>query len=307
MARVNVFTLYICVVLIFLPFIPFGCAGPAATEVVARVNNRDITSEELDEFMRIMYLCMPDLERVYSESGRIAALEEEMLWLLVEYKVLRQELARLSMEVDELEVEPNFQQLREDLITNIYKTEKAYLDRLQELRLAEDQLKTISRSALMRELLFQHVAGSVTEKDVRAYVQENPFLLEQPASAYAYRILLENEEEALRVRSLLEQGADFVETGEKYSNEGFVELGRIEKTDIFDPVFIEAAFALEPGELSPPVKTPQGYYLIKITDKEEAVTLEFEEARDEIMSVVQEEYYEKYFYRLLQNSKIETF
>ena len=43
-------------------------------------------------------------------------------------------------------------------------------------------------------------------------MQENPSL-QQPAAVYAYRILLESEQEA-EVLRLLEQGADFVETGE---------------------------------------------------------------------------------------------
>jgi parvulin-like peptidyl-prolyl isomerase len=160
---------------------------------------------------------------------------------------------------------------------------------------------------MLRELLFQYVSATVTEDDARTYVEENPFLLEQPASVYAYRILLESEQEALQVRRLLEQGADFLETGEKYSLDGFVELGYINETDIFDPLFIKAAFQQQPGELSQPVETPQGYYIILITEKEEASTLDFEQVKGNIMSIVQETKYEEYFHRLLQESTIETF
>lgn len=284
-----------------------SCAVTPAADVAARVNGRDISAQELDAFIRTVYLCMPDLQDIYSEGEQAELLELEILWMLIEYRVLQQELERLSLEPDEEELELNFLQLREDLISFIYGTEDKYLDRLQELQLDEEELKTFSSSTVMRDLLFQHVCAGVTEGDARAYVQDNPFLLEQPASVYAYRILLASEEEAMEVHSLLEQGADFLETGKEYSLEGFVELGEVKETDIFDPLFIEAAFQLEPGELSWPVETPLGFYIILITDKKEAAMLDFEEVKDDVMSVVQEDHYEKYIYRLLQESKIETF
>ncbi len=308
MRRIKRFVVYfIITMLLLLPFIS-GCAEVSTNnDMVARVNGQAVTRQEVDEFIRMVYLYMPDLQEIYSSSEQAVMLESEILWLLIESVVLQQELERLSLKPDEVELERHFRQFREDLINFIYETEEKYLDRLHELQLNEEQLKALPRSTMLRELLFQHVSSTVTEEDARTYVQENPFLLEQPASVYAFRILLESEQEALQVRRLLEQGADFVETGEKYSRDGFIELGQISETDIFDPPFIKAAFQLEPGELSQPVKTPQGYYIILITEKEEASTLDFEQVKAYIMAVVQEEYYEEYFHRLLQDSTIETF
>ncbi len=308
MSRIKRVALYfIITMLLLLPFIS-GCAGVTTTDdVVARVNGQVVTRQEVDEFVRMVYLYMPDLQEIYSESEQAVLLENEMLWLIIESRILQQELERLSLEPDELELERHFRQLREDLINIVYEKEEKYLDRLHELQLSEEKLKMLSRSTMLPDLLFEHVSSTVTEEDGRTYVQQHPFLLEQPASVYAYRILLATEQEALQVRRLLEQGADFVETGEKYSRDGFIELGYINETDIFDPPFINAAFQLEPEELSQPVETPQGYYIILITEKEEATTLDFEEVKDHVMARVQEEFYEEYFYQLLQNSTIENF
>ncbi len=298
--------IYTAILLVMLLLLS-GCAGQVTDDVVARVNGQPVTRQDVDDFIRMVYLYMPDLEEIYSGGANAALLEEEIIWLLIEHKVLKQELDRLSLKPDEGALEDYFQQFREELIRYIYETEGNYLERLQELELNETQLKLIPGSTIMRELLFQHVTAGITEEDAKIYAQENPFLLEQPASVYVYRILLESRQEALEMRRLLEQGANFMEMGKKHSLDGFVELGYIRETDIFDPFFIEAAFQLEPGELSEPVETPQGYYIILVTEKEEALMLDFEQAREGIMAAMQEEYYEEYFYRLLQESKIETF
>ena len=304
---VKKFTIFYTATLLLMLLLLSGCTGQITDDVVARVNGQTVTSQDVDDFLRMVYLYMPDLEQIYSEGANTALLEEEIIWLLIEHKVLKQELDRLSLKPDEGELDDHFQQFREELIRYIYETEENYLERLQELELNETQLKLIPGSAIMRELLFQHVTAGMTEEDAKIYAQENPFLLEQSASVYVYRILLESEQEALEVRRLLEQGANFVELGKKYSLDGFVELGYIRETDIFDPFFIEAAFQLEPGELSQPVETPQGYYIILVTEKEEALMLDFEQAREGVMAAMQEEYYEEYFYRVLQESKIEIF
>ncbi|MEW5919881.1 MAG: peptidyl-prolyl cis-trans isomerase [Bacillota bacterium] len=299
--------LYALVMLFLFSLSLFGCAETPTGDVIARVNGRDVTRKELNNFIGMIYLYMPDLQEIYKQKEHAALLEEEILWLLIEYIVLEQEVERLSLKLDQAELELNFRQLREDLIMLIYETEENFLTRLQELQLAEEQLKTIPRSTMLRELLYQHISAGVTEEDALAFVQENPFFLEQEASVYAYRILVESLQEAQEVRRLLERGADFVETGEKYSREGYVELGHIKETDKLDPHFMAAAFQLKPGEISEPVETVQGYYIIMITEKEEASTLTFEQVKAEAMASVKEERYEEYFHQLLRESNIETF
>ena len=57
---------------------------------------------------------------------------------------------------------------------------------------------------------------------------------------------------------------------------GYFRRGRMVKP------FEEAAFALEPGDISDVVQTRFGYHLIKVTDKKPETIIPYDEAKDEI-------------------------
>ena len=98
---------------------------------------------------------------------------------------------------------------------------------------------------------------SLTElKDQKIYIQ-------------ASHILVKTKEEATAILQQIMEGSDFAELAKKYSideatkvNGG--DLGIIAKGDLL-PVFDEAAFVLNPGNVSGVVKTPLGYHIIKRT------------------------------------------
>ena len=62
---------------------------------------------------------------------------------------------------------------------------------------------------------------------------------------------------------------------------GFIERG------VMVPAFEEAAFALEPGQLSEPVRSPFGWHLIKVTSVNESQAATFEEVRNQVLEQYQ--------------------
>lgn len=77
--------------------------------------------------------------------------------------------------------------------------------------------------------------------------------------------------QALRIRDSLVKGASFGDFARKYSADpssakdggdlGFVDKGK------FVPAFEQAAFALQPNEISQPVETPFGWHIIQLIEK----------------------------------------
>lgn len=124
---------------------------------------------------------------------------------------------------------------------------------------------------------------SVSEVEWRRYYDENLEDFRQPAAALVTFVQFSREPEAAdsaaaletasRIRREAAEGGDFEELARTHSaDRGSASRGGdldwFERGDM-TPAFEEAAFAMEPGEISEPVLTPFGYHIIKVTEREE--------------------------------------
>ncbi|MFH1196242.1 MAG: peptidylprolyl isomerase [bacterium] len=111
-----------------------------------------------------------------------------------------------------------------------------------------------------------HAKISVTDDEMRvAFARAN-------AKIAVRHLFAETEEEANELYQLLQIGTPF----EKLAKQSFTDttlqnnggyLGYFSWGD-YDPAFEDAAFSLQVGEISKPVKTAYGYSIIKVEDKE---------------------------------------
>lgn len=126
----------------------------------------------------------------------------------------------------------------------------------------------------------------------------------------ARHILLKDEAAALIVLKKIRQGADFTEMARQHSTgpsgaKGG-DLGYFNKKQMV-PAFSQAAFALQPGDVSQPVKTQFGWHLIKVVDRRKAKAPELAQETQQIRKVMIEEVMAAELLRLRQAAKIETF
>lgn len=306
--KVKQLTVYFMVLIFLGVALSAGCGDVATKGAAAKVNGEEIGKKEIEKFLKMVYLFSgPDAEETLSEEKD--ALEERILWILIENKVVQQEIEKLGLaeSSDENKVTAGYEQAKKDLIDDIYGSEEDYAARLKELKIDEDVLQEFYITASYSELLYDHKSKEIGEKEAQAFVEENPLILKKPAQVYVYHILLEDEEKALEVRQLLEEGADFVETGEEHSLDSHVELGTINAFDLYDPAFLEAAFSLDPEEISQPVETTFGFHLIKITDKKEEEELTYEEVKDDVLEMKRREHFHEYLQKLFDEADIDTF
>lgn len=81
---------------------------------------------------------------------------------------------------------------------------------------------------------------------------------------------MDNEEHARQIKQQVEEGADFAELAKEKSEGPSAkkggDLGFFGRNEMVKP-FERAAFDLEVGEISDPVKTQFGWHVIKKTDE----------------------------------------
>ncbi|WP_028575688.1 SurA N-terminal domain-containing protein [Desulfonatronovibrio hydrogenovorans] len=145
---------------------------------------------------------------------------------------------------------------------------------------------------------------NVTMEEIERYYQTHlsEFTREERVSARHILIMVdedaaqEDQTQALekinRIRAELDQGTGFADLAEKYSDcpsaaQGG-DLGSFRRGQMV-PEFEQAAFALEPGQISEPVRTMFGWHLIMVEEHIPAGTRDLDEVRAQIRMRVGEE------------------
>jgi peptidyl-prolyl cis-trans isomerase D len=121
------------------------------------------------------------------------------------------------------------------------------------------------------------------------------------------------KEKITQIRKRIDGGEDFASLAKELSEDpGSAgqggDLGLIEQ-GVMDPAFDKAAFSLEVGQVSGPVRSPFGYHLIEVTEIEPKVTEPFEKVKDRLITELQKRDSEsRYFDELerLANLSYET-
>ena len=210
-------------------------AAPAPAEELASVNGKSITTEA---FMQKLAETPPTLkDSMTTPEGR-----RELLDILIANELLYQEAVKRHLEKDAATRE---------------KIRKARRSALVE--------------AMMERLTAQKTSGSALKNHYESH-------REAFREVRASHILVEKEEEAQNLKEALDSGADFSEMARKVSRDGRSgpvggDLGYFTKGRMI-PAIAEAAFRLLANQISPPVKSPYGYHLVKVTDVREAKRFE---------------------------------
>ena len=152
-----------------------------------------------------------------------------------------------------------------------------------------------------------------TEDEARDYYDNRPDLFTSEEMVSASHILkkassdeeFENaEKEILSIRDRLLGGEDFVKCVQEESDDGGNDgnLGTFGKGRMV-PEFEEAAFSLEPDQLSEPVKTQFGWHVIKLHEKHEPKLTPFDELKEKIIEYLHERKKDKVFDSFLDELK----
>ncbi|MEC0036075.1 peptidylprolyl isomerase [Bacillus cereus] len=129
------------------------------------------------------------------------------------------------------------------------------------------------------------------EKAIKATVTEKEIKDHYKPKLQASHILVKDEKTAKEIKEKLNNGEDFAALAKQYSEDpGSKEKGG--ELSEFGPgmmvkEFEDAAYKLEAGQVSDPVKTSYGYHIIKLTDKKELKS--YEEEKENIRKELEQQ------------------
>ena len=171
------------------------------------------------------------------------------------------------------------------------------------------QLAAVKDELLVNFALFRKISGiSVTESEVRKYYDEHTDDFTVGPSVTASHILVDDPEKADVIKNdIIAGNISFEDAARKYSTcpskDSGGALGEFTRGQMVKE-FEDAAFALEPGVVSEPVKTRFGYHIIKVTDRSESKKFDYDEIKDELKNQLLAEKQKKAYTSYINQLKI---
>ncbi len=242
-------------------------AAPAAAKVLATVNGREITDEDVK-------IAAEDLGPSLPPQLEGKARESYVLDFLIDGLLVAQ-----KAQADKLDQTPDFAK----------------------------KLAYYREKLLMETLLNQVAKAAITDAALKATYDEAAKAQKPETEIHARHILVPTDEDAKAALKRVKAGEDFAKVAKEVSKDPGSEggdLGWFTK-DRMVPEFADAAFKLDEGQISEPVKSPFGWHIIKIEGKRQKTFPSFDEVKDQVSRYVAQKAQGELVAQLRKTAKIE--
>jgi parvulin-like peptidyl-prolyl isomerase len=326
----------LAVVGLFVVWQGFGSNQPALILEGQKISQK--------EFARLYENLVAQYQRVYAQYGqdfskllqgpagieRRLQLQSRVIDDLLRKRLIAQEIERRRIVISPTDIDDRTEIEFERILRQNNLTEEQAAQILQRQGRTLESFKRELRQAvelhLQTERLRDLVVGPIepTEQELSAYLEEHREDYDTPEEVHARHILIRVPEGASEaeiaqakkqiedIKKELENGADFAELAKKYSQDpgsapnggdlGFFRRGQMVKE------FEDAAFSLEPGQISDPVRTQFGFHLIKVEEKKPAQHPELAQIRERVLkdyiAAERDRRFEQFYAELKAHAKI---
>ncbi len=274
-----------------------GTAAPPdnINPAVLKVNDDLVYAAEISMVMQNIAGQMGGRDKVQDQQELVQMATQRV----VEQKLLSQEASRNGIQPNELRVAQMAQAVeqqaggREALDASLAQMGSNY----------EQVMEMIREMDLVRSLIEQKISPSIqiSDEEVASFYADHPEMFKSDAQVHARHIITaaaedadaaivtKAREKAEKARERALAGEDFAELAGEMSegpsapNGG--DLGFFTHEQMV-PAFADAAFALEPGQISEVVRSSFGFHVIKVEEKRPAGTLPLDEVSDDLRSLL---------------------
>lgn len=163
--------------------------------------------------------------------------------------------------------------------------------------LFKQRLDYLEDRALRRAYFADAIAAAVTPEAVQAAYDEYVAGFQGQPEVHARHILVATEEEAKAIKAELEGGKDFAELAKEKSTDPSAQqnggdLGFFGRGMMVKP-FEDAAFAMQPGQISEPIQSDFGWHVIKLEESRTSQAPGLEQLAPQLQQQVMYQTFEK--------------
>jgi len=316
-----IFALFMSPAFVGMPLSALEKESPEAK--AATVNGAVITVDDVDSKVNIYQQRLTSMGKSLTES-QLQARKLEVLESLINRELLYQESKKSEIKVDEAAVNEQL-----DAFKNRFPNEDEYKNALKGMNFSEAYLKSeITRDLMISQFIDKQFAEKITvsDEEARSYYDNHLDAFKKPEQLKASHILVkptppvdESSKSAARkkiegIQQRLKNGEDFAALAKEFSqcpssaeggDLGYFARGQMAKD------FEDAAFKLEPGEVSGIVETKYGYHIIKSVDKKPMSLVTFEEVKERLKQYLKENKVQEqvfaYVEEIKKKAKVERF
>jgi parvulin-like peptidyl-prolyl isomerase len=287
---------------VLLVLTAIALAAPVQARVVERiiavVNEEILLLSDLEDRIRPLLPQLQQLPDPTTREQKLQELKRQMLTMMVDEELIRQEASKLKLDVTEKDLELAIADvMRKNNLTR-QQLDDAFR---QEGKSIESYKSSILRPQILRlRVLNVQVRSriSVSDEEVRAFYQKNLRALgvgHKVRARHIFFALPKNagakEKEARRKEAAallvkIKGGASFEELAKKHSDDPVTkedggDLGYFERGSL--PSAIEdVVFAMKKDEVRGPLLAERGFHLIKLIDIKESSARSVDEVKDEL-------------------------
>ncbi|PNG25385.1 peptidylprolyl isomerase [Methylocella silvestris] len=193
------------------------------------------------------------------------------------------------------------------LIDGALVSQKAKADKLDATPEFAKKLAYYHEKLLMETLLGQVAKAALTDEAIKKTYDDALKAQKPETEVHARHILVATDADAQAALKRLKAGEDFAKVAKEVSKDTSADggdLGWFTK-DKMVPEFAEAAFKLEPGQLSEPVKSPFGWHIILVEGKREKPFPALDEVKEQVSRYVVQKAQGELVAGLRKDAKIE--
>lgn len=240
-----------------MPTAALPSPGVEVSTAAARVNGQDISMAAFQKLFFQFKVALTDQGfDLTTDEGKaaLAQVRAQVLDSLIELALVEQAAARMGITVSDEQVTARVQET-----VAAGGGQEKFQAWLQENGITEEEFASQLRSEMITEAVIQQITGEVSDK---------------AEQVRARHILVGSEQKANEVLQRLQAGEDFAVVAQQMSEDEVTradggDLGFFPKGMLSVPSEVEeAAFALQPGRISSIVRSPYGYHIIQVVERQ---------------------------------------